>query len=90
MSGRRLIGLGVLAFVFFLPLHQHFFTPASQFSKECSCYAGGRTQVGLALTPAGCLPSFQAFFIAVYLPQVFSGLSAEFESIRAPPSTFVF
>ncbi len=87
MSGRRVIGLWVLGFVFFLPLHQHFFTATAQFSKECSCYTGGRTQASPALAAAQCAPAFHAFFIAVFQPQVCSRLSNESQIIRAPPFT---
>jgi hypothetical protein len=89
MGARRLIGATLLAFIFFLPLHQHFFTAAPQFTKECSCYGGARTQASLALAPAACIPSFNAFSIAIYEPQVFDWRFIESLGIRAPPSTFL-
>jgi len=89
VGARRLIGATLLAFVFFLPLHQHFFTPTPQFAKECSCYGGGRTQVGLATAPADWTPNFHAFVIAVYQSEVSTWLFSESRNIRAPPSTFL-
>ena len=40
----------VLFFVFFLPLHLHFFNSTARVGNECSCYHGARIQTGL--TPA--------------------------------------
>ena len=89
IGARRLIGATLLAFVFFLPLHQHFFTPTPQFAKECSCYGGARTQADLALAPVDCTPSFHALFIAVYESQVSTRHFSESRNIRAPPSSFL-
>ena len=86
---RRLIGAVLLAFICFLPLHQHFFTPAPQFAKECSCYGGGKTQVGLAPAAADWAPNCYALFIAVYESQVFDWRFIESLGIRAPPSALL-
>ncbi len=85
--GRRLIGAGILAFVFFLPLHQHFFTATPQLSRECSCFLGGRSQPGLGPAPTQCAPIFHAVFVRIDQPQVFFWVPAKSQSIRSPPFT---
>jgi hypothetical protein len=85
-STYRLIGALALFFVFFLPLHLHFFTSTAQVNKECGCYYGGRTQAGLAPVPANWTPTFQVSSVLVYEPQVFAWSSFDSYAIRAPPS----
>jgi hypothetical protein len=85
-GARRLIGAAVLFFVFFLPLHFHFFSATAQLSQECSCYHGVRTQTGLTSAPADWAPSFQASIVEIYQPKVFSRSPIYFHAIRAPPS----
>jgi hypothetical protein len=82
---RRLLGAAVLFFVFFLPLHFHFFSPTAQLTQQCSCYHGVRTQAGLASTPTDCTPTFQAVTVETYEPQIFIRLSIYSLPIRAPP-----
>ena len=86
LNSRRLAAVVILLAVFFLPLHFHFFTLTSQVSKECSCYQGGRTQVGLAPVQADWVPTFQASSIVLPEPQVFGWFSVDSHAIRAPPA----
>jgi hypothetical protein len=85
-GARRLFGAILLFFVFFLPLHFHFFSATAQLTQECSCYHGVRTQTGLTSAPADWAPFFQASFVEIYEPKVFSRLPIHFHAIRAPPS----
>jgi len=86
-GSRRLAAALVLLAVFFLPLHFHSVTPAAQVSKECSCYHGGRTQVGLAPDSGDWTPTFQPSFLVIVEPKVFVWLSIPSHTIRGPPSS---
>ena len=86
LNSRRLAAVVLLLAVFFLPLHFHSLTLAAQVTKECSCYQGGRTQVGLAPASVDWTPAFQPTFIVVYEPQILSWLSIAAHTIRAPPA----
>jgi len=86
LNSRRLIGAVLFLAVFFLPLHSHAFTVTAQLGKECSCYHGGRTQVGLAPAQADWTPTFQASLIAVHESQVVGYSSVDSHAIRAPPA----
>ena len=85
LKSRRLIGAVLFLAVAFLPLHFHSFTVAAQFSKECSCYHGGRTQIGLAPAAIDWTPVFEPAQIVLYEPEVSSWFSVDFHAIRAPP-----
>lgn len=85
-TSRRLIGAVLFLAVFFLPLHFHSFTVAAQFSKECSCYHGGRTQIGLAPASVDWTPAFEPAQVVLYEPEVSSWFSVDFHAIRAPPA----
>jgi hypothetical protein len=85
-GSRHLIASVLLLAIFFLPLHFHPFTLAAQVSKDCSCYHGGRTQIGLAPGPLDWAPTYQASFIIVREPQLFGWFSVDSHSIRAPPA----
>ena len=87
IGARRLIGATLLAFVFFLPLHQHFFTPTPQFAKDCSCVHGVKTAAGLGTAPASWTPSFQTSAVIDRESQVPFQLWGGCHSSRAPPLT---
>ncbi|HWO42630.1 MAG TPA: hypothetical protein VNO43_12590 [Candidatus Eisenbacteria bacterium] len=83
---QRTLSLILLLAVFFLPLHFHALTVASQVNKECSCLSGSRTQPGLAIEPARWLPLFDAYAIAPEVqvwPEIAVGRARH---IRAPPA----
>jgi hypothetical protein len=80
----RLIGAGLLFFIFFLPLHSHPVAPP-QLAKECACIHGNRTQIGLALDPVSCTPAFQETVIVLCEPKLSSWVFLDLRSIRAPP-----
>jgi hypothetical protein len=80
----RLIGAGLLLFVFFLPLHSHFSAPA-QLAKECSCVHGSRTQMGPASVQISAAPQVLAEFIATAEPRLYAWRPVTWEAIRAPP-----
>lgn len=86
LHSRRLIGTILFLAVFSLPFHSHAFTPAAQVSKECSCYHGGRTQVGLAPVVGDWTPTFQPTILIVYETEVLAGFSVNSHAIRAPPA----
>jgi len=81
----HLIVAVLLLTVFSLPFHFHFFTPAAQLGKECSCYQGARNQTGPAPAANNWTPSFQAAFVVAYEPQIFGRLALDSRAIRAPP-----
>ena len=83
---RRLVSAGVLLFVFFLPLHVHFFTSTAKVNNDCSCVYGTRAQAGPVASSLQWTPTFQATFIVFYEPQAFGSISVHSYAIRAPPS----
>jgi hypothetical protein len=85
-TSRRLVGVAVLFFVFFLPLHLHFFNSTARVSNECSCYYGARIQAGLAPSLADYSPSLQILIVTLNEAQVFGWFSINSPSVRAPPS----
>jgi hypothetical protein len=85
---RRLIAAILLAFFVILPLHYHSVTATAQVSKECSCFTGGRTQLGIAPAVADFIPSLEVFSVALFAQQLFARLSFGFYPIRAPPAVF--
>jgi hypothetical protein len=82
----RLIGLGLLLFIFFLPLHIHF-SPASQLSKECSCAQGTRKQLALADNPPVSFSTLRAIFITVLSTSVWIDSYSRPQNVRGPPFT---
>lgn len=85
LESRRLIGAVLFLAVVFLPLHFHSFTVAAQLSKECSCYHGGRTQIGLAPASVDWTPAFEPAQVVLYEPEFFAWFSVDSHAIRAPP-----
>jgi hypothetical protein len=81
------VSVGVLLFIFFLPLHVHFFTSAAKVNNECSCVNGTRSQAGPVAASVHWTPSFHATFIFVYQPQDIGAISVRSYAIRAPPSS---
>ena len=72
-------------FVFFLPLHFHPAHEDHQISHECSCYLGGRTQLGSAPLSPILLFAPTVFFIVVGEAEALTSLIVESYSARAPP-----
>ena len=86
LTHRRLIGVVVLFFVFFLPLHLHFFNSTLRVGNECSCYYGARIQAGLTPALVERSPALQIFSVTTHEAQVFGWLSIKSPAVRAPPS----
>jgi hypothetical protein len=84
---RRLIGAGMLLFVFFLPLHFHSVAVKAQVTKECSCVHGTRTEAGLAVAPAVWIPVLPAQAVANESLAWLTNLRFQNHGIRAPPLT---
>ena len=85
LSSRRGIGVLLLLTVFFLPLHVHSATESSQVSQECSCYYGGRTQLGWAPACVTLVPTYEAVFLVIHRAETPVAVVVESESARAPP-----
>ncbi|HWP58873.1 MAG TPA: hypothetical protein VNL14_13355 [Candidatus Acidoferrales bacterium] len=83
-TGRRLIGAGVLLFVFFLPLHFHFSTTA-QLAHECACVQGTRVHMGLAPAQIFPAPPLPAVFVVVEKPARAASRAVSQQPIRSPP-----
>ena len=86
LTHRRLIGVVVLFFVFFLPLHLHFFNSTLRVGNECSCYYGARIQAGLTPALVERSPALQIFSVTTHEAQVLGWLSIKSPAVRAPPS----
>jgi hypothetical protein len=80
----RLISLGLLLFVFFLPLHFHF-SPASQLSKECSCAQGTRKQLAVTETAPIGFSQLRAIFFAIPSTSVWIRNYFRRQNVRGPP-----
>jgi hypothetical protein len=85
LTPRRLIGVLVLFFVFFLPLHLHFFNSTLRVGNECSCYYGTRIQAGLTPALVEHSLALQIFSVTTHEAQVFGWLSIKSPAVRAPP-----
>jgi hypothetical protein len=81
---RRLIGTGLLLFVFFLPLHSHLSAPA-QVTKECSCVHGSRTQMGLGPVQISAAPALLSSLLVTKEPTLVALRFVNLRAIRAPP-----
>jgi hypothetical protein len=84
---RRLIAAILFVSVFFIPLHVHFLTSATQVTKACSCYHARRTQLGSVPTLASWIPIIQLEIISVIEPDFLGSSSGSSRTIRAPPIT---
>jgi hypothetical protein len=84
-SKRRLLSIGLLLFVFFLPLHFHF-SPGSQLSKECSCAHGTRKQLALSENAPISFSQLQTIYITVLSTSVWIDSYSRPQNVRAPPS----
>jgi hypothetical protein len=82
----RLVGLGLLLFVFFLPLHFHF-SPGSQLSKECSCAQGTRKQLALNESAPISFSQLQAIFLPALTTSVWIDSYSRPQNVRGPPFT---
>lgn len=83
---RRLTGAILLAFLVFLPLHYHAFTPTSQLAKECPCIYGSRTEAGLVPVTGQWTPLVEFVLIQIIQPQFISQFVSRLHAIRAPPT----
>ena len=82
---RRLVGVALLLFVVFLPLHSHPADESRQLTHECSCVHGTRMQLApmpssaiLAIAPA-------VFFVMTERAEAIVSLAVESDFARAPP-----
>jgi hypothetical protein len=81
---RRVLSVGLLLFIFFLPLHFHF-SPASQLSKECSCAQGTRKQLALNESAPISFSLLQTSYITVLSTSVWIDSYSRPQNVRAPP-----
>ena len=82
---RRFVGTAILLFVFFLPLHHHFYTPAAQAREDCVCQHGNLTILDLAPIQVHLIPHFSVSALtqaALCTPERYS---VRCKTIRAPP-----
>jgi hypothetical protein len=83
---RRLLSIGLLLFIFFLPLHLHF-SSASQLSKECSCAQGTRKQLALNESAPISFSQLQAIFLPALTTSVWIDSYSRPQNVRGPPFT---
>ena len=83
---QRLIGAALLLAVLFLPLHLHPVNPLPLINKDCTCYSGARTQLGLLHAETSLAPVIQAFPIVVLETYFFVSLLTKPHASRAPPA----
>ena len=83
---RRLIGAALLLAVFLLPLHLHPVNLLPQINKDCACYSGARTQLGLSQAEITVAPVIQS--LPLVFPESFFlvPLFAQPHPSRAPPT----
>ena len=86
-TSRRVVAAIVLFFVFFLPLHLHFFNSTARVGNECSCYHGTRIHAGLTSTLTDYSPSLHTLTVTAHEAQVIDLLSINSPAVRAPPSS---
>ena len=86
LDTRRLIGTALLLAVFFLSLHFHSVNPLPLINKDCTCYSGARTQLGLLHADTSLATVIQAFPIVVSETYFFVPLSTKPHASRAPPT----
>jgi hypothetical protein len=82
---RRFVGTAILLFVFFLPLHHHFYTSAAQAREDCVCQHGNLTLLNLAPIQVHLIPQFSVSALlqpAFCIPEPHS---VSCKTIRAPP-----
>ena len=82
---RRFVGLGLLLFVFFLPLHFHF-SPIAQLGKDCGCAQGTRSLLAPAETAPASSPQLQSDFFTPEFGSVWIQLDPQPQDVRAPPT----
>jgi hypothetical protein len=82
---RRFVGTAILLFVFFLPLHHHFYTPGAQAKEDCVCQHGNLTLLDLAPIQVYLISQFG--ISALILPPLYATerYSVSYKTIRAPP-----
>jgi hypothetical protein len=85
-SRRRLLSIGLLLFIFFLPLHFHF-SPASQLSKECSCAQGTRKQLALSENAPISFSQLQTIYVTILSTSVWIDSYSRPQKVRGPPFT---
>jgi hypothetical protein len=78
------VGLALLLFVFFLPLHFHF-SQDSQLSKECSCAQGTRKQLALSDNAPISFSPLRAISVTVPSTSVWIESHSRPQNVRAPP-----
>ena len=83
---RRLIGTALLLAVFLLPFHFHAVNPLPLINKDCICYSGARTQLGLLHADTSPAPVIQTFPVVVLETYFFVPISTEPHASRAPPT----
>ncbi len=83
---RRLVGAALLLTVFLLPLHFHSVNPLPLINKNCSCYSGARTQLGLLHADTSLAPVIQAFPFIVLETFFLVPFSSKPHASRAPPT----
>ena len=86
LHSRRLVGAALLLAVFLLPFHFHYVNALPLINKDCTCYSGARTQLGLLHADSSLATVIQAFPIVVSETYYFVPLSTKPRASRAPPT----
>jgi hypothetical protein len=82
---RRCLGVILFLFVFTLPLHFHPATESSRVSQECSCYYGGRTQLGPVPASVVLVPIYEVILLDNRRGENPAAVVIQSESARGPP-----
>ena len=82
---RRVIGIFLLAAVFFLPLHFHAAAATPQLAKECCCIHGSRTDAGLVIALTTWAPVVVTQWVPVISQTGLIYRPVSCKSSRAPP-----
>ena len=85
VGARRLVGVALLLFVVFLPLHFHAVDESRQLTHECSCVHGTRTQLGSAPSSVMAAVAPAVFFVMAERVESLVSLAVESDFARAPP-----
>jgi hypothetical protein len=84
-SGRHVISALLLLALFSLPLHVHSASATSAFNQECSCYCGGRTQLGFAPVLSALIPIYNVVLFHTSRAETIAPVLVESAFARAPP-----
>ena len=86
---RHVVSALLLLTLFFLPLHVHSAAHDSQLNQECSCYCGGRPQLGLAPVLTNLIPIYEVVLLVPAGALASRRGVIRSESARAPPYSLI-